>query len=272
MINLSLQWSHPQATKISVRYARVDNVSVPVMISAGEFTSSPAVIAYGIPAGQYLIETTPIYADLRSCVPENMYTEPCEGLISINAYITSGNLVTEYQAPSQVPKVRITVNYPNGGSSIANYVNNGNNITIPLPSNVFGDFQISGQSICDESSGFYSPPSSSVTVTRSSTNVTITNTATGISITSVNNLTGFTLPSIVTVGNSVTGIHSAFYGSINATFTGTPSGSSSATLSVNNTIIQCVPIPNTSGGTITFSPASFADSDIITITFFAGSC
>lgn len=271
-INLTIQYSHPEAIGVALRYARVDNTINPTYITAPNATSSPATVATNIPAGQYSVEMTPVYSDGRSCNPTYIYSPPCDPLISINAYITGGNLVVEYLAPSSADKVRITVNYPNGGSFVQNYVNNGNNITIPFPANVYGDFLVSGQSVCDESSGFYSAPSNSVTVTRSSTNVTISNLATGISIITVSNLTGFTLPQTVTAGNTVTGSHTAFYGAISATFTGTPAGSSSATLSVNGTIIQCVNVPNTNGGTVTFNAASFADTDLIVISFVSGIC
>jgi hypothetical protein len=276
-INLALNFGLPTgAIAAQVAYARVDNLpsgATPTYITISPNpTSSPAVIATNVPNGQYLFAVTPVYSDLRVCNPEYIYTDSCPGLISINAYITSGQLVVQYLAPSDVPKVRITVNYPNGGSFTQNYVNNGNDIVIPFPSGVFGDFQISGQSVCDETSGFYSAPSAQVTVSRTVNNVTISNTATGITIITVNNITGFTLPQSVTAGNSVQGNHTAFYASINATFTGTPAGTSSATLSINGTIIQCVAVPNTSGGTVTFNAASVADTDIVSLAFSSGAC
>lgn len=169
MINLGVRFNHPSAIATRVRYARVDNTNVPAWVTVfPNPTTSPAILAQNIDNGQYQIEMTPIYADGRICTPTIVYTSGCAGLISINAYIQSGNLIVEYLAPSDVPKVRITVDYPNGGSFDANYVNNGNDISIPLPTNVNGDFFVYGQSICDESTGFYSTRSNAVTVTKNS--------------------------------------------------------------------------------------------------------
>lgn len=272
-INLSIQFNHPDAIANRVRYARIDNVVTPNFITVSpDPTTSPATIATNIPNGQYRIESIPIYADGRICGPTTIDTPACPGLLSINASIDSGNLIVQYLAPSEVPKVRITVGYPNGGSFVANYVNNGNNIVIALPPNLDGDYTVIGQSVCDEDSGFYSPFSSQVVVTRSTTNVTLTSSAGGITVTNVQGIDGFTMPGNLTPGNTITGQHNAFFSAITFTWTGTPVVSSSATLSVNGTPTQCVNIPNSSGGSASFNSASFAASDIIRIDFNTGTC
>lgn len=156
----------------SVSYARVDNLApaqVPTFINAGNFNTFPATIATNIAAGQYTIQITPVYADQRPCTPTVQTTPACPGLTSISGVLQGNILIVTYVAPSTVPKVRLTVNFPNGGSSVANYVNNGNTVAIGLPSGVYGDYTLSGQSVCDESSGFYSPASSTVTVTYAQT-------------------------------------------------------------------------------------------------------
>src|SRR6185436_10205149 len=128
-INLSISFNHPDAIAHRVRYARIDNTTTPNFITVSpDPTASPTNIATNLPNGQYRVESTPIYADGRVCGTIVRDTPACPGLISINATIESGNLVVQYLAPSEVPKVRITVGYPNGGSFTANYVNNGNNI------------------------------------------------------------------------------------------------------------------------------------------------
>jgi hypothetical protein len=164
-INLSIVFSHPSAITNKVSYARIDNTTSPVFIQAGNFVTSPAVIASNIPDGQYQVNIIPVYADGRACDPTVYQTPVCPGLIAISGYIQSGNLVVQYTAPSTVPKVRITVGFPNGGSNVANYVNTGANIVVPLPVGLTGDFTIQGQSVCDESSAFYSSLSSTVVVT-----------------------------------------------------------------------------------------------------------
>jgi len=164
-INLSLIFSHPDAVSHFVQYARVDNVNTPVFTTVvPNPITSPAVIVSNVPAGQYQINSTPVYADGRKCDPTVFTTPGCDPLTSISARINSGNIIVSYSAPATAPKVRITVSYPNGGSSVANYVNNGTDIVIPIPAGLIGQFLIQGQSVCDESTGFYSGFSSTVSV------------------------------------------------------------------------------------------------------------
>lgn len=275
-INLTISLNQTGATAHRVRYARIDNV-----VNLSWITVSPDIIntpnlvsniATNIDNGQYRIGYQAIYSDFRQCDEQFTETPACPGLISITAYIDGTNLIVQYLAPSQVPKVRITINYPNGGSNVANYVNNGNNIVIALPSNLSGTYLISGQSVCDESSAFYSAPSSQVSVERGIDNVSIVNLATGITITDVQGISGFALIQNVAAGNTGTGTHLAFFGGITSTFTGTPSSNSSASLLINSTIIQCVNIPNTNGGSFSFSAASFGANDNLTIQYNVGLC
>lgn len=273
-INLSIIFQHPDAISHQVSYARIDNIVTPSFINVSPNpVISPTTIATNIPNGQYQVNSIPIYADGRTCLPEITITPACPGLLSITAVITSGNLVISYLAPSEVPKVRMTVNYPNGGSFIANYVNNGNNIVIALPVGLTGNFAVTGQSVCDEGSGFYSDPSSQVVVTVTTDNVTITNTGPGMVISVVSGIAGFTLPSLVTAGNTVTGTHTAFFGSISVTYTGAPLLSCNALLTLNGTPIQCVNIPFVMPqNPVVFTAASFADTDQLGILFSGGSC
>lgn len=168
-INLTVSFSHPAAIATQASYARIDNLApgaspvfttVPNLVGAsGVFT-----IATNIPDGQYQINGLPVYADGRACTPTIQYTAGCPGLLSISAVLQGNNLVITYLAPSGVPSVLINVSYPNGGSFSNIYVNNGNTISIGIPTGVFGAYSINGQSVCDASSGFYSPPSATVTV------------------------------------------------------------------------------------------------------------
>lgn len=167
-INISVNLGVPAgASTNSISYARIDNLAPgisPVFTNAGNFNTFPATIATNIPAGQYQIQATPIYPDLRSCAPTVQTTPGCPGLVSITASLNNNVIVVNYVAPSTAPKVRITINYPNGGSSVANYVNDGNPISVGVPAGVFGAYSIFGQSVCDESSGFFSLPSSTITL------------------------------------------------------------------------------------------------------------
>lgn len=276
-INLSVKLNQDGAVAHRIRYARIDNVLTPTWVTVSpDVVNSPNVtqtIATNIPAGQYRIGYYALYSDLRTCEEQFVETAPCNGLISINAYLDGNNIIVEYLAPSDAPKVRITVNYPNGGSSTANYVNNGNDIPIALPNGVFGDFLVTGQSVCDESSGFYSAPSSQVVVTRGENNLTITNTSPNLSIVTVVGINGFTLSQIISPGSSLQGGHTAFYGSIELGYTNSPTANCSAQLLLNGTIIQCIDIAAFSpAADIVFSPAAFSDSDQLTINLITGAC
>jgi hypothetical protein len=165
-INLAIEFAMPPgAVSNLVQFARIDGVSNPIFttVSPNPITS-PAVIATNIPDGVYQIQSTPVFPDGRICQPTIVTTPACPGLISISATIQGGVLVVNYLAPSGAPSVLINVNYPNGGSFSQIYTNTGNPISIGLPTGVFGNYTVSGQSVCDPTSGFYSPPSASVTV------------------------------------------------------------------------------------------------------------
>jgi hypothetical protein len=168
-INLAINLGVPVGVVSNqISYARIDNLPAgqnPVYTTVvPNVTSFPAVIATNIPNGQYIVSALPIYADGRKCQPTTQTTPACPGLISISATIQGGVLVVTYVAPSSAPSVLITVNYPNGGSFSQTYTNTGNPISIGLPAGVFGNYTVFGQSVCDPTSGFYSPPSASVTV------------------------------------------------------------------------------------------------------------
>lgn len=168
-INLTVTFSHPKAVATRCSYARLDNLApgqapifttVPNLVGAsGTFT-----IAEDVPNGQYQINGVPIYADNRICPPTIVYTSACPGLTSISGSLQGNILVVSYLAPSTVTNILITVNYPNGGSFQNVYVNTGNPISIGLPFGVYGTYSFFGQSVCDPTSDFYSPPSSTVSL------------------------------------------------------------------------------------------------------------
>lgn len=174
-INLNIRLSHPSATQAMIRFARVDNTSNPTYVTVVpnvNVTPVPTTIdpippqMSNVPNGQYEIQATPIYADGRTCSPIIYYTEECEGLTSINAYISATNIIVEWQAPSYIPKARLSVAFPSGGTSVANYTNMGgmNSTVIPIPPGNSGLISVQGQSVCDEGSGFYSTFSSTITL------------------------------------------------------------------------------------------------------------
>jgi hypothetical protein len=273
-INLTISLNQTGASSHRIRYARIDNVLNPSFITVSpDVVNTPnlvSTIATNVPNGQYRIGYRSIYSDLRTCDEQFIDTPACPGLISINAYLDGNNIIVQYLAPSDAPKVRITVSYPNGGSYTANYVNNGNDIPIALPNGVYGDFIVTGQSVCDEESGFYSAPSSQVIVSRQQATVNIWNQTSDLTITAVNGITGYSLGAPLTPSNIDTGTHSAFTGTIGLSMTtsGVFAGHA-ARLIINGTITQCIDITS---GAITFNSSSYAATDTIAITISTGAC
>jgi hypothetical protein len=273
-INLTVKLNQEGAVSHRIRYARIDNTLNPIWVTVSpDVVNSPNLtetIAENIPNGQYRIGYYAIYSDLRTCTEQFVETAACASLISINAYLDGDNIVVQYFAPSEAPKVKINVSFPNGGSYSALYVNNGNDIAIALPNNVYGDFLVTGQSVCDESTAFYSPPSSQVTVTRAQTNVNVWNQSSILTITQVQGISGFTLDVPISPSVITTGAHDAFTGSIVLALTSTGLFTGHiATLILNGTLVQCV---NMTSGTVTFNSASYAETDTIAIIVREGAC
>lgn len=264
------------ADSYRVRYARVDNTSTPVFLTAGNITA--AQFPYTIPNvdnGQYTIGITPVYADLRACSEIQKTTPGCALISALNAQVSGSNLRITYTAPGTVPQVYLTVNYPNGGSYQQAYTNgaNGSVITIPIPAGLNGNYTVYMQSICDPDTGFYSPLSPPVTVNVATETVFITNSAAGIVIALVNGITGYALSSGgVANGGSDTGTHTTFTGAISAKWTGTIVSPSTGVLSVNGEAVSCLDLADTNGGSIVFPVATYYTTDIIAINFETGEC
>lgn len=161
-IDISWIFSHPDAVSNTLVYGRIDNTATPTYYTITGITTSPYNIT--VDNGQYSISGTPVYADGRTCSPTIQTTPACPLIIGLNAVKTGTNLVITYTTATDIPQVRVKVNYPNGGSYVQNYTN-GNSIVIPLPTGVYGDYTIYMQSVCDPDTGFYSPLTAPVTVT-----------------------------------------------------------------------------------------------------------
>lgn len=273
-INLTIKADQQGAVAHRIRYSRVDNTFTPTWVTVSpDVVNSPNLtqtIATNIPNGQYTIGYKALYADLRECPEQFVQTAVCPSMLSITAYLDGSNIIVQYLGPSVAPKVRITVNYPNGGSYIANYVNNGNDIAIALPSNVYGVYNVSAQAVCDEQSGFYSPSSSQVSINRPNETVNVWNQSSVLTITNVEGIAGYTLSSSIAPGAINKGSHDAFIGLIDVTLTtsGVFTGHR-AMLVLNGTMIQCVDITS---GSVTFNGASYAQTDTISIIVAIGTC
>lgn len=277
LINLTIR-DLPATTAASynVQYARVDNVAVPIYTSGGSFTAAqlPYTIPTPVPNGQYIVTVTPIYADGRVCPATPEETPGCQGITQLNAVQVNNNLQITYVAPGQVPQVFLTVDFPNGGTAGGAYTNGANNntILISIPPGVVGNYLVYMQSICDTNTNFYSSATGPVIVPVGFNTVNITSSGAGIVVTEINGISGYALSAPVSSGGSDTGTHGTFTGAIALTFTGTPSTSLKATLTVNGSLAQCVNLPNTNGGTVSFTSATYYSTDVINVSIAIGSC
>lgn len=261
--NLSIKLSHPSAPLAMIKYARIDNNNNPTyIIRTPNATVSPAVttitVAENLPNGQYKIIATPMYLDGRPCDSETIITTPCEGLISLNAYIDDNILYLSWEAPDDVPQTRITINYPNGGQEIKTYVNTSPSMTAntAVPPGNIGTFTISGQSICDPVSGFYSAPSSSVSISNDTTPETgsylvlIENNSTTLTITSILGIPGMTISNVLPETSRIgTRSTSGSTSSIHVYFDDEAAAGKSMELFINGISYQCVDFAS--------SPANF---------------
>lgn len=278
-INLVFTFDHPSAVSNIISYARIDNTVSPVYTTVTGIL--PGASPYTIPAldnGQYRVKITPVYSDGRLCSATSVDTPACTGINSLSSIFNGTDIIISYNASVSVPSVRVTIAYPNGGSSTAIYTNTGDDISFTPPLGVVGTYFITMQPVCDVDSGFFGVATAPVSVSVFSANVTIQNiNPTGGSvkrITSVSGITGFALSGNVETGEQQIGIHSAFTGSITVSVQQVSSGSNSLKLYVNSVEIECIDV---NAGAIapvnhTFSSASYLDTDIIVITYDAGVC
>ena len=268
-IDIPVYFNHADAVSNVLRYARIDNTSVPAFQTITGVITSPHVVQ-NVDNGQYRIGMTPVYADGRVCGETTTETDVCPLILALNASQVGNNIVVTYTAGDAIPQVRVTVSYPNGGSFTQNYTN-GNAITIPLPSGVYGNYTVSMQSVCDPDTNFYSSPSAPVNVLVAPPyTVDVTSSAPGITITEILGITGFTQSASVIPGVHLQGTHDAFTGVIYFTVTGTPAINVHATLYVNGVQADCLNIP--SATTYGFDSATYLETDVINISFSTGNC
>lgn len=162
-INIIVDFSHPTAISNTIRYARIDNVTTPVFTTVTNITQSPYIIQ-NVPNGKYFIGITPIYADGRTCPEVVQTTDDCGSVTSFSAAMGGSpatDIVVSYTATSE--KVRVKIQYPNSGTFLQIY-DNGDSIEVTPPPNTYGDYFITIQAVCDETSGFYGPESAPIVV------------------------------------------------------------------------------------------------------------
>lgn len=175
LMALIVTFTHPDAVASNIRYARIDqggelNWSEPAYVLAG---ASPYAI-HSIDEGQYTVGITPVYADGRLCGEVQKSTDVCGAISSMSAVYNGTNIVVTYAATSE--KVRIRVQYPNGGQFIGVYAAGASPVSIAPPEGVTGIFSVYIQSVCNEATAWYGPVSApSVFEITPANNSTITN-------------------------------------------------------------------------------------------------
>jgi len=269
-IDISIKLNHPDVATNTIKYGRIDNTSTPTFYS---ITGVPNNTFKNITVdnGQYEIQGIPEYPDARTCTPTTQDTPACPLMVAVNAVQVGSNIEVTYTALGSVPQVMVIVNFPNGATFQQVY-SNGNAIVVPIPSGVTGNATVYMQSICDPDTGFYGALSAPVTVVLGGTNVRMTSTGIGVIITQTIGIAGFTMPNSLGVGGTITGNHDAFTGGISLVFTGTPTLTTQASLSVNGTLQECVQLPNTNGGAIAFASSTYYLADEIEISIGTGGC
>lgn len=115
---------------------------------------------------------------------------------------------------------------------------------------------------------------STTTTTTETPTVMVTNSLPGTTITDVNNVPGFNLFTDVGVGESSSGFHNAFTGSIQMILDGPPLFNGNAALEKNGIVVDCVAV--TTGGiypmTINFTVQTFFLSNILHVSLNIGPC
>ena len=176
-MDILVYYSHPSAVSVTLRYARIDNTNTPTYITIPSIVSSPYTIS-GIADGQYFVGLTPVYADGRKCSEMTQTTPACAGINSFSA-VTGGSptdeFVISYSASVSIPKVKVNIAYPNGGSWSQIYTNAGTDIIVPFPPFVYGAFSITMQPVCNEDTGFFGSPTAPVILAVPDPNVPASN-------------------------------------------------------------------------------------------------
>ena len=157
LLSLVVAFEHSEAISVLVRYARIDqgtvNWSEPASVLIG---ATPYTIT-NLDEGQYRVGITPVYADGRKCSEVTKDTDVCGTISSFSAIFDGTNIVVTYSATSE--KVRIIVQYPNGGRSTQIELAGASPVTIAPPADLTGTYSVTIQPVCNENTAWYGPAS-----------------------------------------------------------------------------------------------------------------
>ena len=151
-LNLIVTFTHPSAIDNVLRYARIDNTPTPIWITIPSVLPGAPYTISNLDDGRYIVGLTPIYADGRRCSEVYNYTERCVGINAFSGQVSGSDFQITYSALSG--KVKISINYPNGGTFSQIYSNTGT-ATITPPANLYGIYSLTIQTVCNEATGWF---------------------------------------------------------------------------------------------------------------------
>lgn len=286
-MDILVNYNHPAASSVTITYARIDNTNSPTYITIPNVVSSPYTIS-GVADGQYSVGITAIYADGRKCTQMFQTTPACAGINSFSAILggsPTSEFIISYSAASSIPKVKVNISYPNGGSWSQIYTNDGVDIDVPFPVNVYGAFSINMQPVCNEDTGYFGQPTAPVIlIINDPSNPTppsgeftlrIENNAAGIIAQSATLGGSPTLVGSFPINNGgssgdvsvnpITGI-------LTVTVTGTIiSGVGCAILTVNSVTVQTVNI-SAGAGTYSFTSRAYLNGQVVEVMLSDAAC
>ncbi len=164
LMDIVVTFTHPSAISNTIRYARIDNTNNPVYTTIPNVLpgDSPYTIS-GVADGDYFVGITPIYADGRACAEVSTTTGACSGITAFSASINgSDDIVVTWTADSDLAKVEVQINYPNGGVASTVYTASLGTATITPPVGVYGDYFITLIPVCNVATGFKGLPTAPV--------------------------------------------------------------------------------------------------------------
>lgn len=208
---MEVVFNNSQAISHDISYARIDLGGIINYVTYTGITSSPYNIPVKIPKGQYNVRIKPNYTDGRICSPSEFITPSCGTITAFSAEIVldAGNYYIDVDYAATSDKVKININYPNGGL-VTQIFNNGDPIYIQIPNNIFGNFTVTMQAVCCEETNWLSTPTAPVILLKEnqSGRVVVINDTIGTSIVNVNGLSGFGTGGIIVFPSArVEGVH-----------------------------------------------------------------
>lgn len=272
-MDIIVNFQNTAAASYILRYARIDNTNTPTYVTIPSVISSPYVID-NVADGQYTVGLTPIYSDGRNCPEVTQTTPPCTGINSFSVVAggsPSDSFVISYSAIVGLPKIRVNISYPNGGSSSAIYTNNGVDITIPFPTGVYGTFSLTITPVCNENTGYFGAATAPVLLTVNPPGGAINYTLEGAYNFSITGVTGTGVPALPATGTtgSQQGHHTVMSGNYNITVAGSVVTATKLVALVNGVLFACIAV--TAAGTYVLS-ISAMEADDVEISINSGVC